>query len=181
MLLPKSNVHAKYTKLAMVNGWLVGEASIVDKTVLNTKGGDAVSNVRLFPISPPSDSESTEVGLAVLETTTGSGRSDFFYISNLSSTHRTISSTHTGGKGDLYLTYSEAEFTGEVQLKAQSYSAKGLQHTGSPFPDQDGVLHSWVGDANGDDRLVGLHSAGPEKTESIVRRVLSPGMRVLRA
>lgn len=156
MLLPKSNVHAKELTLAVPKGWLVGEVSIVDKTVINTKGGDAVSNVRVLPFAQTSKSESAELGKAVLETTTGVGRSDFFYISDLVSTRRAISSTHTSSsKGDMYLTYSDADFSGKVQMKAQSYSAIGLQHEpGLPPTDQDGTMHAWVGDANGEDMLV---------------------------
>ena len=67
---------------------------------------------------------------------------------------RAISSKHTSsGKGDLYLRYGEADFKGKVQMKAQSYTAIGLQNDGVPVPDQDGYVHSWHGDVNGGDNL----------------------------
>lgn len=146
MLLPHKGVHAGSLTFEMTRGWLVGDVAIVDKTTLTTQRGDAVMNVHVHPA--PSTAEPPAV--ARLQTTTGAGRSDVFYVSHPGHPHRPISSVHRSSKkGDLYLTYKEAEFKGTVSLKAKSYSAKGLQGTMRP----EGAELPWVGDKDGGDSL----------------------------
>ncbi|KAI0915793.1 hypothetical protein AcV5_003615 [Taiwanofungus camphoratus] len=147
MLLPHSGVHAGELALEMVRGWLVGHVAIVDKTTLTTQRGDAVLNVHVTPA--PSTAEPPDT--AVLQTTTGAGRSDIFYINHRGHPHRPISSEHLSSRnGDVYLTYKEAEFNGTVDLSAKSFTAKGLQ--GAIHRDGDEL--PWVGDKNGGDKIV---------------------------
>ncbi|OSX66596.1 hypothetical protein POSPLADRAFT_1038669 [Postia placenta MAD-698-R-SB12] len=146
MLLPHKGVHAGSLTFEMTRGWLVGDVAIVDKTTLTTQRGDAVMNVHVHPAPSTAEPPAT----ARLQTTTGAGRSDVFYVSHPGHPHRPISSVHRSSKkGDLYLTYKEAEFKGTVNLKAKSYSAKGLQ--GTVRPEGEGL--PWVGDKDGSDSL----------------------------
>ncbi|KZT04645.1 uncharacterized protein LAESUDRAFT_682490 [Laetiporus sulphureus 93-53] len=147
MILPHKGVHAGLLTLEMERGWLVGDVAIVDKTVLTTQRGDATLNTHVYPA--PSSEEPPAV--AQLQTTTGSGRSDIFYVNHPGHAHRQISSIHRSSRnGDLYLTYKEAECNGTVDLTAQSFSATGLQgsvrHGGDELP--------WVGSKDGADKIV---------------------------
>ena len=90
--------------------------------------------------------------LAKFQTTTGDGRSDIFYVSDHGSPHRTIEAHHRSSRnGDLYLTYKDAEFSGQVSLEAKSYTAYGLQ--GSVNGPNKDIEPPWHGDKNGQDRL----------------------------
>ncbi|KAI0344554.1 hypothetical protein BDW22DRAFT_1327074, partial [Trametopsis cervina] len=149
MLLPTAAVRAKRLTLSMLKGWLVGEASIVHRTVVDTKGGDAVTRLGLFPAPDPLYDEPSA---AVLKTYTGAGRSEFFYVLDRTSSERTISSKHVApGKGDLHLTYREAAFSGKLQLRAQSHTLTGNLH--QPTENPDGSLTAWVGDGDGEDEM----------------------------
>lgn len=154
MLLPKTSIRAKELEFKISNGWLVGEVAVVEKSSIRTKGGDAVSNLRVLPIADVSDANS---GAALFEANTGTGRSDFFYLSDVSD-HRVIQSTHYSGKGDLYLHYEEAEFNGKIQLQSKSWSINGLPPQRSST-NNDGTVTTWAGDGNGEDMLE-AHSAG---------------------
>ena len=92
-----------------------------------------------------------QVVLAHLETTTGSGRADVFYVSHPGQPHRPIDSVHRSRKmGDLYLTYKDAAFSGTVDLDARSFSASGLHDAVPRLADQ----LPWVGDKHGVDKMV---------------------------
>ncbi|THH00145.1 hypothetical protein EW026_g2338 [Hermanssonia centrifuga] len=156
MILPHANIRADELHLQMNRGWLVGEVSLVEKTVINTQNGDAVSNIHVLPV--PLQTEGEKPAQAEFETTTGSGRSDFFYVTDRGAPHRPISSMHIASRnGDLYLTYKEAEFSGQVDLQAKSYSSTGVQGT---FGHKEGEELPWVGDANGGDKLVAKSNKG---------------------
>ena len=148
MVLPHANVRAKQLSLATYNGWLVGDVSIVDSTELATHQGAAVMNVHVYPRAADTT--------ALLTTRSGNGRADVFYESDPGAPHRAIASTHRGRKGDLYLTYKNAEFAGHVNVKAKSWSATGLQdafnRTSTELP--------WVGDKNGGDMLTAESPSG---------------------
>ncbi|KAF7797879.1 hypothetical protein EIP86_009085 [Pleurotus ostreatoroseus] len=147
MLIPATGLRAKDLHLEITGGWLVGKASIVEKTTLSTQRGAAVSNVKLYPV-PANEDESPAT--ATLVTTTGRGRSDFFYIDEGKGPHRPISSIHQSSRnGDLYLTYKEAEFNGRISLDARSYTATGVHGN---IKGNNGTL-PWVGDADGGDML----------------------------
>lgn len=153
MLLPHKGVHAGALSFEMNCGWLVGDVAIVDKASLTTQGGDAVLNVHVFPA--PSTVEPPAV--AELQTTTGSGRADVFYINHPGHPHRSIFSTHRGqSTGDLYLTYKEAGFNGSVDVTAKSSTAVGLQ---GMVRNAAGEL-PWVGDKDGSDKLVANSPSG---------------------
>ncbi|KAJ3490368.1 hypothetical protein NLI96_g1480 [Meripilus lineatus] len=147
MLLPNPSVVAGEMTLEMTRGWLVGEVNLVNETVISTQRGDATTNLRVLPLSlddPPTP--------ATLQTTTGAGRTDLFYVSDHGSPHRPISAIHRSSRnGDLYLTYKDAEFSGTVKLDAKSYTTTGLQ--GSPHGSNQDIEPPWHGDKNGKDRL----------------------------
>jgi len=150
MLLPHPSIHAKEMRLEMTQGWLVGEASLVDTAYITTQRGDATTNVKVLPVPSLGDQQPTD---AVLHTTTGAGRTDIFYISDRGAPHRPIQSKHLSSRnGDLYLTYKEAEFSGVIDLKAKSYTATGVQGMFPSNGTTSGEL-PWVGDKNGVDRL----------------------------
>ncbi|KAI0790819.1 hypothetical protein C8Q75DRAFT_806199 [Abortiporus biennis] len=148
MILPNTGIRAKEMDLEMARGWLVGDASIVDRTTITTQRGDAVSNVKLHPVA---SSDGTSKALSV-QTTTGAGRSDFFFIGHPSDPHRPIHAAHySSRRGDIYLTYKDAEFSGTVDLQASSYTATGVQ--GMSFNRTADSPLPWVGDQNGPDTL----------------------------
>ncbi|KAL6307841.1 hypothetical protein BKA93DRAFT_21842 [Sparassis latifolia] len=150
LLLPHTGVHAGMLLFDISRGWLVGDVAIVDKTTLSTSKGDAVMNVHVHPVPSTADLPAT----AELQTTTGTGRTDVFFVSSAGHVHRPISSTHSSLRGgEMYLTYKEAEFKGEVDLSAKSYSASGLQGSMMRHGGMGGEL-PWVGDKNGGDKIV---------------------------
>lgn len=145
MLLPTAGLRAKELHLEMTGGWLVGEVAIVERTLLSTQHGDAVSNVKFYPV--PAEAKE-HLAIARLETITGRGRSDFVYIDARKGPHRPISSTHRSSQAsDMYLTYKQARFNGRVSVTARTSVAFGMTGVGS----RGG---SWVGNAQGGDMLV---------------------------
>ncbi|GJE95846.1 hypothetical protein PsYK624_120360 [Phanerochaete sordida] len=151
MLLPAAGVRAKTLQLETRKGWLVGDVSIVDETSIFTNKGDAVLNVHVHP------APAAEPSPATLNTYTGSGRADVFYESDSGAPHRQIQSTHKSErKGDLYLTYKNAEFNGLVDVKARSSSTSGVQgmfnRTSNELP--------WVGNKDGGDKITASSSQG---------------------
>lgn len=154
MLLPHANVRAKKLSLEMTNGWLVGAASIVESTSIKTQNGAANTHVEVFPVAV--DVDGTTPPVATLDTATGTGRTDIFYINDLGAPHRPISSTHISSRnGDLYLTYKKAEFNGKLDVQAKSFTATGVQNMFS----KNGTS-PWVGNAEGGDSLVAHSNNG---------------------
>jgi hypothetical protein len=148
MILPSKDVTSQRQALEVYRGWIVGDASIVKETSITTQRGDGIANVKLHP-TPLSDSEP-----AVLRTTTGSGRSDFFYLGE-KAFKRPIDSTHISSKNaDVYLTYSGAEFSGKIEMSSKSHTMIGAQKI---TPDDDDASEStwthYVGDINGSDGI----------------------------
>ncbi|KAF4567652.1 hypothetical protein EYR40_006654 [Pleurotus pulmonarius] len=132
MILPHDNLHAKQLSLEVYRGWIVGEAAIVDSTHITSQRGDGIINVKTIPTAP-TDEINPET--AYLQTTTGAGRTDIFYISPKSQSHRPINSVHMSSRNaDMYITYREAEFDGRVDLDARSFSATGLSSFDGPGP-----------------------------------------------
>ena len=156
MLLPSTGVQAKDLKLEMTGGWLVGEVALVDSTKLYTQRGSAVANVEVYPVALDTEDYDTNPPEAVLESATGSGRTNIFYINDLDSPHRPISSRHLSSRnGDIYLTYKKADFNGRVELKAPSYSATGVHG----LFEKNGTT-PWVGNADGGDYLFAESNKG---------------------
>lgn len=151
VIIPATSIQADRMALEVYRGWIVGDASIVDSTKITTQRGDATANVHIFPTHTAGDSVST----AILDTTTGSGRTDIFYRNDKAYPHRPIRSTHISSRnGDLYLTYKDAEYNGHVDLTAQSYSARGLQGSMRHRSGDKEKMLPWVGNKNGGDELV---------------------------
>ncbi|EGN99772.1 hypothetical protein SERLA73DRAFT_179973 [Serpula lacrymans var. lacrymans S7.3] len=147
LLLPNTNIQATRMSLEVWRGWVVGDISIVNSTTIQTRNGDGVTNVHVHP-----DPQSSDV--AYLETISGAGRTDVFYESDPSRLHRVISSTHTcERKGDMYLTYKEAEFNGQIDLKSQSFTGHGVQGMISAAPGRPNSELPWVGNKDGGDSL----------------------------
>ena len=152
MIVPSKDVTSRRQALEVYRGWIVGDASIVKETSITTQRGDGIANVKLHP-APSSDSNSPES--AVLRTTTGSGRSDFFYLGN-KAFKRPIDSTHISSKNaDVYLTYRQAEFSGKIEMSSKSYTMTGAQMI-TPSRPIDNDAATWThfaGDINGSDRI----------------------------
>ena len=153
IIVPSEHVTSQRQALEVYRGWIVGDASIVKETSITTQRGDGVANVKLHP-AHLSDSSASEP--AILRTTTGAGRSDFFYIGE-KVFKRPIDSTHTSSQnGDLYLTYTGAEFSGKIDMSSKSFTMTGAQRIARPIGNNDGNTSKWthsVGDINGGDKI----------------------------
>ncbi|KAK7687159.1 hypothetical protein QCA50_009662 [Cerrena zonata] len=151
MILPTEHVRAKQVNFEMVAGWLVGVTRLVEKTVVLTQRGNAHTNLHVKPA--PSLGETPAP--AILETTTGAGRSDIFFESDKASPHRPIQATHRSSRnGDIYLTYKDAEYNGKVKFDAHSYTTKGLHGTFGRVDDHNGKSDlPYVGNPEGVDKL----------------------------
>lgn len=156
MILPHENVKADKMTLEVYRGWVVGNAAIVNSTAITTQRGDGVANVRIHPVSP---ADPAVPDPAFLQTTTGAGRTDIFYVNDKSFPHRPIRSVHMSSRNaDMYLTYQEAEFTGLVELNSKSYTATGLKPMGIHPGNDEGSDGSpkwthWSGDKDGGDTI----------------------------
>ena len=153
IIAPAEHVTSQRQTLEIYNGWIVGDASIVKETSITTQRGDGVANVKLHP-ALPSDSSTPEP--ATLRTTTGAGRSDFFYIGE-KAFKRPIDSIHVSSRNaDVYLTYSGAEFSGQIAMSSKSFSMTGAQRIapghsiGNPKPS---TWTHYAGDINGGDKI----------------------------
>lgn len=146
-ILPHANVHADELKLEMSSGWLVGDVSVSNLTMINTHRGDARTNLQVKPTLYRSNGP--EIPPAKLITATGRGRTDITYTSDPSFKHRTIHSDHSSSTGDIYLTYKHSGFNGLVQLNTKSLRATGIQKLA------DGEEHwtHYVGDKEGGDSM----------------------------
>ena len=153
MILPSADVTSQRQALEVYRGWIVGEASIVKETSITTQRGNGVANVKLH-VAPPSDPTTPEP--AVLRTTTGAGRSDFWYFGE-KVFKRPIDSKHISSKNaDVYLTYSGAEFSGKIDMSSKSFSMTGVQKITQSRPNNGNDASTWthyVGDVNGSDRI----------------------------
>ncbi|KAJ7497193.1 hypothetical protein FB451DRAFT_1075643 [Mycena latifolia] len=149
MILPHNNLRSHKMALEIFEGWIVGDVAIVDSTKITTQRGNGVMNVRVHPTASV-DPASPEV--ASLRTTSGSGRTDVFYVDHDTHVHRPISSVHMSSmNADMYLTYRDAHYSGKVQLEANSYTATGLQKLSATG---DSKWTHWVGDEEGKDELL---------------------------
>jgi hypothetical protein len=155
IIAPGEHVTSQTQALEVYRGWIVGDASIVKETSIITQRGDGVANVKLHPALP---SGLNALEPAILRTTTGAGRSDFFYIGE-KSFKRPIDSTHISSRnGDMYLTYSGAEFSGKIGMSSSSFSMTGAQriapghHVGNGDEETPTWTH-FAGDKNGGDKI----------------------------
>lgn len=150
MILPHTNLRSHKMTLEVYNGWIVGDAAIQGTTKLTTQRGPGVMNVRVHPTAPV-DPAAPEV--AYLRTTTGSGRTDVFYVENEGHVHRPISNVHMSSmNAPMYLTYRDSQYNGLIELASDSFTATGVQRLGAgPV---DGTWTHTVGDMQGKDELV---------------------------
>ncbi|KII92092.1 hypothetical protein PLICRDRAFT_154351 [Plicaturopsis crispa FD-325 SS-3] len=152
MLLPHEGVHATTMSLEAMRGWIVGDAAIVDKTSISTQRGDATTSVRVHPLPDTKSPESPAT--AHLDTVSGAGRTDIFYINDKGYPHRPIDSVHRSSRnGDIYLTYKEAEYNGYVNVSSKSMTAHGVQNALSRPGATGDDSRAYVGDKDGGDKL----------------------------
>ncbi|THU87712.1 hypothetical protein K435DRAFT_848878 [Dendrothele bispora CBS 962.96] len=153
MILPAENFRSNKLALEVYRGWIVGDVSIVNTTAITTQRGNGVANVHVHPTAPLDPAVPDPV---FLQTTTGAGRTDVFFIADKAFPHRPIRSVHTSSRyADVYLNYGEAEYSGRIQLDSKSYSAT---NTRSFNPVQEPVNGNprwthWVGDEDGEDKM----------------------------
>lgn len=152
MILPHAHLRPKRVILQAFGGWIVGDISIVETTSINTQNGAAQAYVRLHAAHG--------LEAANLQTTTGAGRSDFFYVNEA---RRQIDSTHISSQnGPVYLTYKQAGFSGKIAMKSKAYSAEGvvelLPAEHSAENDQPQWTH-WHRDKDGKDSII-INSRG---------------------
>ncbi|KIY74277.1 hypothetical protein CYLTODRAFT_340398 [Cylindrobasidium torrendii FP15055 ss-10] len=149
MILPRDTVRADIMKLEVFRGWIVGDVNIVKSTTINTQRGNGIMNVRVHPVAGDS--------AAQLQTTTGAGRTDIFYIEDRVRQHRAIDSTHISSlNGEMYLTYKKAAFDGLVSLKSGAYTTTGLSELPQSSLEKEGLDEKWThwaGSPEGADRL----------------------------
>lgn len=153
VIVPSPNVTAKRVSLEVYRGWIVGEASIVEETVITTQRGDGVANVKVYPAAPADPENPTT---ASFRTTTGAGRSDFTYIGR-KTVKRPIDNTHISSRNaDVYLSYRQSEFSGKIELSSKSYTMTGAQSLQSNGTADDENKPKWthfVGDKDGGDQI----------------------------
>ncbi|CAL1707390.1 unnamed protein product [Somion occarium] len=125
MLLVSNTFRANLTDFELTSGWIVGSTQVLNKTVVTTQLGDAVTDLHVAP-SPVVTNGSS---VAELETTTGAGRTNILY--NRKGSTRPIHSSHRSWHraGDMYLDYTKAAFNGKVNIVAKSFSAPGIKHS----------------------------------------------------
>jgi hypothetical protein len=142
ILAPHESIKAQHMGLEIYRGWIVGEVAMLNKTTVTTQRGDGIVNLHVVPAHSSHDGHD---GTAVLSTVTGTGRTDIRYLSG--HPHRTIDSEHlVQGRGDIYLHYEGAAFKGGLDVRAKSYTAKGVQDMMKGEP--------WVGDKGGEDKML---------------------------
>jgi hypothetical protein len=151
IIVPSAHVTSQRQALEVYRGWIVGDASIVKETSITTQRGDGVANVKLHPAPPNSNVPEP----ATLRTTTGAGRSDFFYVGE-KAFKRPIDSTHiSSGNADMHLTYTGAEFSGRIDMSSKSFSMTGAQRI-APSRHDDEITSTWThfsGDIDGGDKI----------------------------
>ncbi|KAJ7287640.1 hypothetical protein C8J57DRAFT_1215780 [Mycena rebaudengoi] len=152
MIIPHNHLQSTKMTLEVFTGWIVGDVAIQSSTNINTQRGSGIMNVRVHPTAP-TDPAHPEV--AQLRTTSGSGRTDIFYINDQSPVHRRIESVHMSSMNeDMYLTYQKAHYTGLVELASRSYTATGLQSFEDPLVDGDSKWTHWKDNQEGGDTIL---------------------------
>lgn len=152
MVVANEHIRAKQVNFEMSAGWLVGETRLVDKTVVLTQRGNAHTSLHVKPIPSLGPTPAP----AILETTTGAGRSDIFFESDKSSPHRPIRAAHRSSRnGDIYLHYNDAGYNGQVKFDAHAYTTKGLSGSFGRVDDPNGKHElPYVGNPDGGDTMV---------------------------
>ncbi|KAE9401555.1 hypothetical protein BT96DRAFT_956449 [Gymnopus androsaceus JB14] len=142
-----NNLRSTSLSLEVYRGWLVGQASIVNRTSIATQRGDGVMNVHVHPTAPADPENPSQV---TLQTYSGAGRTDLFFENDKVFAHRPIKSLHTSAmRADVYLHYKAAEFDGNINLGSSSFTATGAK----PYSAGGSWTH-WVGDTDGKDEII---------------------------
>lgn len=155
MILPHRDLRTKNLFLEVFRGWIVGDVSVGEHASITTQRGDGIANIRFHPL-PPQDATAPEP--CEVQTTTGAGRTDVFFIGDKAHPHRPIKATHMSSRnGDVYLTYREAEFSGRVALSSRSYTTTGLQSFARNTTGETNTGTNWThwaGDEHGIDEII---------------------------
>ncbi|KAJ3982419.1 hypothetical protein F5890DRAFT_1415774 [Lentinula detonsa] len=146
LIEPHQNLRSTNLALEVYRGWIVGDAAIVNETSITTQRGDGVANVHVHPTAPADPTNPEQVSL---RTTTGAGRTDLYFENDKAYPHRPIKSTHLSSRNaDVYLTYKNAEFNGNVKLDSGSHTLTSTM----PYSlrgQSKGHWTYWIGDMNG--------------------------------
>jgi hypothetical protein len=159
MILPHEGLLANHMSLEVYRGWIVGDVSIVNSTIVTTQRGDGVANIRAHPTAPVDPARPDP---AHFRTTTGAGRTDVFYVNHKEYPHRPIRSVHMSSRNaNMYLTYRDADYTGYIALNANEYAASGIHATKKPDTNDGGDVNGgvmkwthWAGNKDGGDTLL---------------------------
>jgi len=160
MILPHEGLLANHMTLELYRGWIVGDVSIVNSTIITTQRGDGISNIRVHPTAPVDPALPDP---AYLRTTTGAGRTDIFYVNHKEYPHRPIRSVHMSSRNaDVYLTYRDAEYNGFIILNSHTYTSSGIKTIATDQPETNDEADGnggkmkwthWVGNKDGGDKL----------------------------
>ncbi|KAJ4468198.1 hypothetical protein J3R30DRAFT_1682837 [Lentinula aciculospora] len=150
LIEPSENLRSTSLSLEVYRGWIVGHAAIVNETTITTQRGDGVANVNVHPTPPANPTNPEPVSL---RTTTGAGRTDLYFENDKAYPHRPIKSIHSSSRNaDVYLTYKNAEFDGNVKLDSSSFTATGAKSYSLGGQGKGQWTH-WVGDMDGKDEI----------------------------
>ena len=158
LVLPSTSIRANNLRVLVPEGYIVGDVTVLNSTRVETRYGDAIANVHVYP------SAVDDLDDAHFTTNTGDGRADFFFMYPLPPTrsphpdddddkleeHRQLACKHTAsGIGDLYLNYERSGFSGRVSLNAGSATTKNMH----AFDYHKSFTRGWVREEDGRDRL----------------------------
>ncbi|KAF7309551.1 hypothetical protein MIND_00326000 [Mycena indigotica] len=149
MIIPHNNIRANNMALEVFQGWIVGDVALDGATKVTTQRGAGIMNIRVHPASAEDPATPEAVSL---RTTSGSGRSDIFYVDH-EHVHRPMSNVHMSSmNADMYLTYKDANYRGRLELSSKSYTATNLQRFDSDDTEDKKWTH-WYGDQQGKDEI----------------------------
>ena len=145
------SVQAKKLALEVYEGWIVGEATVVDTLDIMTQRGSGIANVK---VSAAAANHGHAEGEKVQFTTaSGSGRSDFWYTQR-GLVKRPVNARHLSSKNaELYLHYEGSDFNGKVELDSRSNVVTGLSPYVKSTQEDSGWTHT-AGRSDGQDRMV---------------------------
>ena len=145
------SIQAKKLALEVYEGWIVGEATVVDTLDIMTQRGSGIANVK---VSAAAANHGHAEGEKVHFTTaSGSGRSDFWYTQR-GLVKRPINARHLSSRNaELYLHYEGSDFNGKVELESKSNAITGVLPYAKGVHEDSSWTHT-AGRPNGQDRMV---------------------------
>ncbi|TFK99985.1 hypothetical protein BDV98DRAFT_550842 [Pterulicium gracile] len=166
LIIAHANIHATHLALETYNGWITGEASIVEETVVSTQRGGGSVKLQVTPAPPPPGAKSPSSGetstnpsprTALFETSTGSGTTEVTFISSSDRTRPFRAEHRSSMNGDVILNYEQARFNGMLWLDTKTSKLRGvhkLVEEGDKAEEErekaDGWTH-FAGDRHGGD------------------------------